>query len=596
MQKTKIGNVLLYDQEGVLPEEPAADAEEKQLQEIVLLQDKDRYHSEITASKNWTVMYELAEPRANLIEWIQIKEHAKVLEIGAGCGTLTSVLIKKGASVTCQDENIRYCKINALRHKQEQGLTIYAATFDECETHLGNDYDVVVMTAAPLLEDRAEQLLQKVRKHLNPDGLLVLAAKNKFGLKYWAGNKEMYTHTYFAGLENNGIRLYSREGLKKLLDRTGFERQEFYYPYPDERFALDIYSDRYLPKKGDLNYNIVNYEDDRMLLFDEQKVFDSIIEEGQFPFFANAFLCLAAGAESPYKVQDAIYTRYASDRSSAYALCTQITEQSVCKRAVYPQGNAHVEHILHAYESLQRQYAHTQLQFNRCAAGKDAQGNVYAEFELLKAQALQEQISQAISAGKMHKVFEILDKLIQMIRSEGTDGRKNLPFEMTDAFRKVFGELPNEEALRHTVCSEITDIDLILANILVGEDGTWHVIDYEWTFFFPVPQNFVIYRTLFFLNHENPQRDELSMKHLLERANIPQEEAKAYAGMEAAFQRYVTGDLVPYREMVNLLERRFFNVVELKADYDRIAAQNELLKGQGIWKAVRKIKKKLTGN
>lgn len=596
MQKTEIGNVLLYYQEGVNLEEPAAGSVEKQLQEIVLLQAEDCYHSEITARKNWTVMYELAESRANLIEWIQFKEHAKVLEIGAGCGTLTSVLIKKGASVTCQDENVCYCKINALRHRQEQMLTIYAVPFDQCETHLYDDYDVVVMTAVPLLEDKAEKLLQSVRKHLKSDGLLVLAAKNKFGLKYWAGNKEMYTHTYFAGLESNGIRLYSRESLKKLLHRVGFERQEFYYPYPDERFALDIYSDRYLPKKGDLNYNIVNYEDDRILLFDEQKVFDSLIEEGQFPFFANAFLCLATGAGSCYKEQEVIYTRYASDRSSAYALCTQITEQNVWKRAVYPQGAAHVEHILHACERLQRQYAHTELQFNRCAARKDAQGHVYAEFELLQAQALQEQISQAICAGEMHKVFEILDKMIRMIRSEGTDGTKIIPFEMTEAFRKVFGELRKEEVLRHTVCSEISDIDLILANILVGEDGTWHVIDYEWTFFFPIPQNFIIYRTLFFLNHENPQRDELSMERLLERANIPLEEAEVYAEMETAFQQYVTGGLVPYREMVNLLERRFFNVVELKADYDRIAAQNKLLKGQGIWKAVRKIKKKLTGN
>lgn len=148
----------------------------------------------------------------------------------------------------------------------------------------------------------------------------------------------------------------------------------------------------------------------------------------------------------------------------------------------------------------------------------------------------------------------------------------------------------------HTVCSEVSDIDLILSNILVGEDGTWHVIDYEWTFFFPIPQNFIIYRTLFFLNHENPQREELSMDRLLKLADISSIEADIYAKMEEAFQQYVTGGLIPYREMVNLLERRFFNVVELKADYDRIAAQNELLKGQGIWKAVRKIKKKLTGN
>ncbi len=203
-------------------------------------------------------------------------------------------------------------------------------------------------------------------------------------------------------------------------------------------------------------------------------------------------------------------------------------------------------------------------------------------------------------------MFEILERMIQIIRSESADGNKKMPFKMTERFREVFGEIFTgksakeetaiEDVLCHTVCSEVSDIDLILSNILVGEDGTWHVIDYEWTFFFPIPQNFIIYRTLFFLNHENPQREELSMDRLLKLADISSIEADIYAKMEEAFQQYVTGGLIPYREMVNLLERRFFNVVELKADYDRIAAQNELLKGQGIWKAVRKIKKKLTGN
>lgn len=595
MQKTKIGNVLLYYPDHTNPDEPAVNPDERQLQEIVQLYEEDGYHSQITSRRNWTVMYELAESRANLIEWIRLKKQAKVLELGAGCGTVTSALLKKSASVTCQEENIRYCNINAHRHKQARSLTIYAMPFDSCEPQLEDDYDVIVTVAVPILEGQAEKLLHQLRRHLKQDGLLVLAAKNKFGLKYWAGNKEMYTHTYFAGLENNGVRPYSKTGLKNLLHRTGFASQDFYYPYPDERFALDIYSDRYLPKKGDLNYNIANYEDDRILLFDEQKVFDSIIEEGQFPFFANAFLCLAKAAGNACQEQDTIYARYASDRSRAYALRTEITKQNVCKRAVYPQGAAHVRHILHACEKLSSQYAHTQLKFNRCSAATDADGAVYAEFELLHAKALQEQISQAVSAGQMHTVFEILDKMMQIIRSEGRDGG-NIPFEMTQAFRSVFGSIPQEDVLRHTICSEISDIDLILANILVGEDGTWHVIDYEWTFFFPIPQNFIIYRTLFFLNHENPQREELSMEHLLQRAGISSEEAEAYAAMEVAFQQYVTGGLVPYREMVNLLERRFLNVVELKADYDRIAAQNELLKGQGIWKMVRKVKKKLTGN
>lgn len=593
MLEKKIGNVRLYVQDEDIWNRPAADEEERRLLEIIQSQDHEDYHAQITAHKSWTIMYQLAESRANLIGWLRLKERASVLEVGAGCGTITSALLEKGASVTCQEENIIYCRCNALRHKACP-LVICAAPLSQCETQLDDDYDVITVLDVPLTGQDAEQLLHMLRRHLKPDGMLVIAAKNKFGLKYWAGNKEMYTHTYFAGLENNGVRLYSKEGLSRLLRQTGFEQQEFYYPYPDERFALDIYSDRYLPKKGDLNYNIVNYEDDRMLLFDEQKVFDSIIEEEKFPFFANAFLCLAGAQGQAVLPQETVYARYACDRSRKFAVCTQITGQDVRKYAVYPQGAAHIGHILQAYEKLSCQYAGTRLRFNRCIRRQAADGSIYAEFELLHAKALQEQVEQAVIAGRLQDVSDTLRTMIRLIRDQNQ--KNSMLFEMTDAFRRVFGKDLQEDALQGTACSEISDIDLILPNILTGEDGTWHVIDYEWTFFFPVPQNFIIYRTLFFLNHENPHQKELSMERLLEFAGISQKEAVVYAQMEAAFQQYVTGGLVPYREMVNLMKRRYFDVVQLKADYDRVAAQNELLKGQGLWKAVRKIKKKLTGS
>lgn len=594
MKMEEIGNVLLYCQKGADLGQQALDEDSRKLQEIVQSYQEEDYHSQVTACKNWTVMYQLAESRANIIEWIKIPRQAKVLELGAGCGTVTSSLLKKGAYVTCQEENLHYCKLNALRHKQvgERELAIYAMPFAECEASLGQDYDMAVLLDLPLGWEEAKRLLRSLRGHLKKDGLLAVAAKNKFGLKYWAGNQEPHTHRYFAGLENDGVRMYSGSGLKELLKEAGFAGQEFYYPYPDERFTLDVYSDRHLPKKGDLTYNIANYEGDRILLFDEQKVYDSIIEEGQFPFFSNAYLCLAKMGQEACQGQEDIYVRYASDRSRAHAICTEITDGQVYKRAMYPEGAAHVAHILQAYGRLSQQYRDTDLRFNRCEPKPSADGAVVAEFELLHAQALQEQIEQAVAVGQMEKVFGILRRMVQYIRS----GSGNVPFEMTDAFRDVFGEITDGAALCHAACSEVSDIDLILPNILVGEDGAWNVIDYEWTFFFPIPQNFIIYRTLFFLSHENPQQEALAMGRLLELMGITPEEAGVYAQMEERFQQYVTGGLVPYREMVNLLERRFFNIVELKADYDRIVAQNELLKGQGIWKVARKIKKKLTGN
>ncbi|MDE7311088.1 MAG: class I SAM-dependent methyltransferase [Eubacterium sp.] len=598
MEKEKLGNVLLYISKGEKGAEQATgrkNADDRLLEEIVCGCEEEDYHSRITAEKSWTAMYQLAESRANLIEWLRLPKQAKVLELGAGCGTLTSALLKKGAAVTCQEENQHYARLNAKRHRQarEGQLTIYAAPFAQCAPYLDGSYDVAVLADVPIVEGEAEKLLCQVRQLLKPDGLLVLPAKNKFGLKYWAGNKEPYTKNYFAGLETAGVRLYSKNKLQKLLEESGFEQQDFYYPYPDERFALDIYSDRYLPQKGDLTYNITNYEDDRILLFQEQKVFDSIIEEGQFPFFSNAFLCLAwAGSKQEDTKQEAVYVRYASDRSREHAVCTEMTGHSVRKRAMYAQGAMHVAHILEAYKRLTDQYRNTDLYFNRCEERRDQDGAVYAEFERLHARALQEQIEQAAAAEDFKKIFDILRRIVQYIR----EGSRTVPFAVTEGFTEVFGKPEGLAALRQAVCSEVSDIDLILPNILEGRDGAWHVIDYEWTFFFPVPHNFIIYRTLFFLHHENPQREELSMERLLQETGIPAAEAKVYAQMEEAFQRYVTGGLVPYREMVNLLERRFFNIVELKADYDRVVAQNALLKGQGIWKAARKIKKKLTGN
>lgn len=570
-------------------EEP--DEETRQILEVVSRYDEADYKEQITSRKNWQMMFQLAQTRGNIVEWMEIPARANVLELGAGCGSITSVLLKKGARITCQEENPHYCMANAKRHSQYDTLTIYAMPFAECEPNLEGNFDLVTAVGVPELAKQPEELLEKLRRLLKPDGVLLLAVENKFGLKYWAGNKEPYTGRYYAGLEQDGVRLFSQNGLKDVLAKTGFSQQEFYYPYPDYRFAQDIYSDRHLPQKGDLNYNIANYEDDRILVFDEQKVFDGIIEEGQFPFFSNSYLCLAAKGAGSWIRQKADYVRYASDRGRDYAVRTTLADTQVCKRPLYPQGAAHVAHIAQAYGRLCRQYADTDLLFNRCRmVGTGAQA--YAQFDRIHAQALQTQVEQAVTTGHFEQVLEQLKRLMRYIRNGGDP----VPFAETEDFIRVFGKIQGLDVLTGSACSQVSDIDLILPNIFVDEDDRWHVIDYEWTFFFPVPQNFIIYRTLFFLHRENPQQKQLAMDRLLKAASISREEAAVYAQMETAFQRFAAGGQTPYREMVNLLGRKYADLVQLKEDFDSVVRQNEILKGKGIWKIARAVKKKLTGN
>lgn len=608
--KKKIGNVALYypniktghstdrNTETEVTIKTGAETDIQCLERIINQYQERDYHAQITACGRYEVMYQLAESRAHVIQWISLPENAAVLELGAGCGTLTSVLLKKGAHVTCQEENTSYAKLNAIRHKDSSMLEIFSMPFETCEPVLGQKYDCII--AIGVLAYAGPDLFRRLRLHLKPQGMFVVAVDNQFGLKYWAGCKEEHTHSYFTGLENQaglGVHMYTKRSLERQFAEAGFTQPEFYYPYPDFRFARDIYSDRYLPRKGDLTYNIANYADDRLVLFDEEKVYDSIIEDGQFPLFSNAYLCIAKNNchrevtqtqtqthENSKPFAGLIYTRYADDRAFDYALRTDIiqtnTGREVHKRALYPQGAAHLAHIEKAYKKLCSQYENTGLKFNRCRPG-----DTKIEFEYLQGEPLQETVQQAVFRQDMKKVFDILRKVVQYIRN----GTNNRQFVMTEAFGQVFGEV-DTDIFTGENCSEVSDIDLTLPNIIVNKDGDWNVIDYEWTFFFPIPQNFLIYRMLFFLHLDNPGIDELSMDKLLSFAGIGDLQAGAFAEMEKAFQNFVTAGQEPYREMVNLLGRKYRNIVQLESDYRELSQRYQTLKSAGLYKVIRKLK------
>ncbi len=590
--KELAGNIALYHL-GAQPKESGTGLDNKDLDKDldtdlnrILSQPKAERKHQIAALKSYEAMYQLWESRANVIEWMPLQEGAAVLELGAGCGTITNVLLQKKARVTCQEENLAYARLNAKRQLAADKFCqfeIFAMPYDSCEEMLGEGYDYIFAIGCPLFAQ--PDMLKRLGRHLKPDGAFIIALDNQFGLKYFAGCKEEATSQYFTGLEGRGgVKRYTRRGLEKELALAGFADTEFYYPYPDYRFTRDIYSDRYLPRKGDLNYNIANYADDRLILFDEEKVYDSILEDGQFPLFANAFLCVAKRGGMRYD-PGCLYIRYASDRAMEYAMRTDIRQtaegRKVYKSALYEEGSAHAEHIEKAYEKLCRQYENTGFCFNRLRRIKRG----VIEFEYLEGEPLQEIVQKAALREDWKKVFDILGNLAQYIRS----GKNNRQFVVTDDFARTFGEidtLPFEGEL----CCEASDIDLTLSNIIVNKEGEWNVIDYEWTFFFPIPQSFLIYRTLFFLHLANPGKTELSMENLLAFSGIKTEQAQAYAKMESAFQSYVTAGQTPQREMVNLLGRKYRNIVQLESDYEELSVRYQTLKSAGLYKAVRKLK------
>lgn len=135
--------------------------------------------------------------------------------------------------------------------------------------------------------------LKKAKSMLAPDGTLIVAIENKYGLKYWAGALEDHTGRLFDSIEhylgNDDVRTFGKKEIEELLNGAGFSNNEFYYPMPDYKLPSQIFSDDYLPKPGDLKLS-PNFDRDRLLLFNEKITFDNIIQNEMFPFFSNSFL------------------------------------------------------------------------------------------------------------------------------------------------------------------------------------------------------------------------------------------------------------------------------------------------------------------
>ena len=259
-------------------------------------------------NSDWAVLYHLSDIRHNLLEWYDFKQEGTLLEIGSGCGALTGLFCEKVSQVTCIELSQKRSRINAVRNHAYDNFEIMVGNFQDIEVSLTEKYDYITLigvfeysegyigTHQPYVE-----MLRRISRHLEKDGKLVIAIENRLGLKYWAGCTEDHVGKYFEGIENypdtKGVRTFSRKELQELIDAAGSFQTTFYYPYPDYKFPLTIYSDKRLPKKGELKDNFCNFDRPRIQLFNEERVYDSLVDAGLFPEFSNSFLVIAKREE-----------------------------------------------------------------------------------------------------------------------------------------------------------------------------------------------------------------------------------------------------------------------------------------------------------
>ncbi len=528
----KIGRVKL-DYSNYSGEDLYCDgAVEDELLDIVKKLSPIEYAGVIEERKSWPVLYHLSPLRENIVDWIPLKKSDRVLEVGSGCGAVTGMLSRKAESVTCVELSKKRSLINAYRHSECGNVTIHVGNFIDIEPGLPKDFDYIFLVGvfeygqSYIGGDRPyEDFLRLLLPHLNEGGRMVIAIENKYGMKYFAGCREDHLGTYFSGIENyssgDSVKTFGRKGLEKLFRRCGISQYHFYYPYPDYKFMTTLYSDDYLPGKGELANNIRNFDRDRMMLFDEKNAFDGVVEEGLFSVFANSYLAVIGQGF------DIKYVKYSNDRAPEYAIKTEISRDAQGSISVrkYPMSGAAREHIRGmalAYENLEEKYQGGNIEINKCTL-EEKGDELYAQFEFVLGIPLS----------------ELMDKCLERDDLEG--------------FHRFFREYV--ERVGYNSDYPVADFDLIFANILVSRDK-WTLIDYEWTFGKPISVKELAFRAIYCYLLEDEKRNKLKLDRILEELQITEEDAENFREQERGFQKFVTGNRLAMAEMREMIGKR----------------------------------------
>lgn len=505
---------------------------EDELLQIVRNRSEVEYARIIEERKSWPILYHLSPLRENIVEWIPMEKDAKVLEVGSGCGAVTGAFARKAGSVTCVDLSKKRSLINAYRHSECENVTIHVGNFKDIEPDLPRDYDYICLIGVfeygkSYIGGKTpySEFLKILIPHLKRGGRIVIAIENKYGMKYFAGCREDHLGTYFAGIENyedgGGVRTFSRKGLERIFLRCGAEEYHFYYPYPDYKFMTTLYSDVYLPGKGDLTNNLRNFDRDRMVLFSEKAAFGGVVEDELFPVFANSYLAVIGGG-FPVK-----YTKYSNDRAAEYAIRTEIGKDAGSKAYVrkYPLTEAAKEHVrgmAFAYENLLKKYEGGNLEINQCRLVEQGE-TLYAEFAFVDGIPLSEYMDQCLEENDL------------------------------EGFHKYFKEYV--ERIGYNSSFPVADFDLIFSNILVKGD-TWTLIDYEWTFGKPISTKELAFRAVYCYLLEDEKREKCDLDRIMSELEITEAEAETFREQEMDFQKFVTGNRLSMAQMRDAIGKR----------------------------------------
>ena len=285
----------------------------------------------------------------NILNWYPFQKKQDILEIGGNSGVLSNLFSERCNKVTTIEPN----KENLEKISKKENIEVIQTTLNNLK--LSNKYDIITLigTTERIKEVIGENLslaeiIKILEKYLKPNGKILIATDNKFGLKFFAGNPEKILNKKFESLigynnETEKIETFTKSRLERILKELGYNTR-FYYPLPDYKLPNVIFSDDQLPKYNSVDKYNPYYTEKSDIIINEIDVFREILknDENMFTFFANSFLVEATKGECNKEYK---YISFNNLRKEKYQLITKIADTYVEKQIANENSKQHYENI-----------------------------------------------------------------------------------------------------------------------------------------------------------------------------------------------------------------------------------------------------------
>jgi 2-polyprenyl-3-methyl-5-hydroxy-6-metoxy-1,4-benzoquinol methylase len=301
----------------------------------------------------WVSKYHLSMDRVNAYRDVKFSDTDVVLEVGAGCGSITRFLAEKVKHVVAVEGSHVRAGIIKSRVRDLENVTVVCSPFQDLQYKTKFDYIVcngVYEYSGSFVneKDPYDYILKLFRGLLSDDGVLIIAIENKFGLKYFTSSREDHTNIMFDGIEGychhpNKVETF---GIVELVSKI---KKEFKFidtliPLPDYKFPKALISEKMINTVNTQalfsSFVASDYITYTPPLFNEKIVYQELSKNDMLIPFSNSFMLFSSNKNMNCFESDWLGSVYKTGRKAENMSVSKFinTETVIVKKEAFGQS------------------------------------------------------------------------------------------------------------------------------------------------------------------------------------------------------------------------------------------------------------------